>query len=448
MNPCSLGPLFLACVFAADVRPPDRHGVEKRRDLIVRVYEQGRPVSVMLGCDRSTDPQAPLRSFVKLPPPTDDKGQEIPRTIGRGAGVIIHSQGYLLTNAHVVRGAHGVEVTLADGSSAPADVLAMDESRDVALLRLDLGRPLPAATLGLPGDVLVGESVVAIGNPDGLAFSGAAGRVAGLNRISLVDGGVRITGLIQLDLAGNPGCSGGPIFNALGEVVGLNQSVKLGWNSFTFAVSTSELRRWLPSALQAEARVGAAAGWSLEDRRDDASDARVVSVRPDGPAAAAGVQSGDVIERVGARVIDTVADVELAWLDVERGKPVEVEVVRPNARLVLKLVVPGPAAEPAPRVLARAGLQVAPLDAAALQAWGWRGRRAMALAAADGAFFPEGPKPEVGDLLARVAGESPGDLAHLDALLASRKAGDKLTVTLLRRVEGKPVRLDATLVLK
>ncbi len=77
----------------------------------------------------------------------------------------------------------------------------------------------------------------------------------------------------------------------------------------------------------------------------------------------------------------------------------------------------------------------------------------MALAAADGAFFPEGPKPEVGDLLARVAGESPGDLAHLDALLLPEvgvedAVVDKLTVTLLRRVEGKPVRLDATLVLK
>ncbi|MFC0644927.1 S1C family serine protease [Cellulomonas phragmiteti] len=233
---------------------------------------------------------------------------------GQGSGVIIDDDGHVLTNNHVVSGAQGdVRVTLTDGRILEAEVVGTDASTDLAVVRLvDAPDDLQAAALGDSDDVTVGDPVMAVGNPLGLANTVTTGIVSAVDRpvsTQAVGGESAVTNAIQIDAAVNPGNSGGPLFDATGRVIGITSSIatlsqQSGSIGLGFAIPVN-LTKNIASQLIADGQAEHAfLGVTLSDGTATADGvtrrgAVVESVSDGSPAAAGGVQAGDVIVAIG-----------------------------------------------------------------------------------------------------------------------------------------------------
>ena len=263
---------------------------------------------------------------------------------GAGTGVILTSDGEVLTNAHVVDGARTVRVTLAGESRArTADVVGTDPAADLALLRIPGAKDLPTADLGSSADVAVGDDVVAIGNA--LALRGGPtvtrGIVSALDRSLDTDDGT-MTGLIQTDASISSGNSGGPLVNALGQVIGINTAVASSGRGsaaenigFAIAIDKAlpvmeQLRGNAPSA-----RVGYL-GVSTSDPEDGSRGATVMSVESGSPADAAGVRAGDLITHVDGKAVDGAAALSSAVKSKEAGAQVGLRILREDDDLTVQ----------------------------------------------------------------------------------------------------------------
>src|SRR4051812_37420127 len=146
-------------------------------------------------------------------------------TQGMGSGFIINEDGEIVTNKHVIAGSRKVQVTLSDQKQYDADVLGIDSRDDLAILKIKAGRKLPSLPLGDSDKILVGQKVLAIGNPFGLGGTLTTGIVSSLGRTLDNEDGVPMEGLIQTDAAINPGNSGGPLLDSNGNVIGVNTAI-------------------------------------------------------------------------------------------------------------------------------------------------------------------------------------------------------------------------------
>ncbi len=146
---------------------------------------------------------------------------------GTGSGIVVDTQGHILTNAHVISGAQQIQVTFSDGRNVTATLVGIDTSADLAVIKVSVAASsLHPLTLGNSDSVQVGDAVYAIGAPFGLSGSLTAGVVSALNRSNSASGGASLSHLIQTDAAINPGDSGGPLLNAQGQVIGINDSTE------------------------------------------------------------------------------------------------------------------------------------------------------------------------------------------------------------------------------
>ncbi len=217
------------------------------------------------------------------------------RGSGEGTGVIISSDGYVLTNAHVVDGANRVTVAVAGGSRAlSATVVGADDAHDVALLKIEGASGLPAAELGRSADVGVGEDVVAIGNALGLRGDPTVTRgiVSALNRTV-----ENLTGMIQTDAAINPGNSGGPLVNSAGQIIGINTAVAAqGAQNIGFAIPIDKAKSLADRLKTGQGPAPTAfLGVSTTETEDGSAGALVVSLVAGGPAQRASISVGDLI---------------------------------------------------------------------------------------------------------------------------------------------------------
>lgn len=263
-----------------------------------------------------------------------------------GTGVVITEDGEILTNSHVVEGADRINVRLS-GETEPrqATLVAADASRDLALLRID-AVGLPAATFAAADDVRVGDEVVAVGyalDLDGDP-SVTRGIVSALDRTLNTGERVVLTGLVQTDAAISSGNSGGPLVNALGQVLGINtlvadsQQPGTAANNLGFAISAKEVVAGI-ERLRAEAAGTAPApgflGVGLAARSDGGSGAQVTDVVPDSPADDAGVQVGDVVVAVDGQPIDGQAALVAVIRDRGAGVEVSIDLVRDGQPLTV-----------------------------------------------------------------------------------------------------------------
>ena len=257
---------------------------------------------------------------------------------GIGSGVIIAGDGLVLTNSHVVAGASRARLALAEGYQTEAQLIGDDPDTDLALLRADLPRGTPAATLGDSKTLRRGHLVVAIGNPLGFESTVTAGVVSALGRSLRARSGRLIDDVIQTDAALNPGNSGGPLVSTAGDVVGINTAMIGGAQGICFAVS-SNTALFVVSAFIAHGRVrrahlGIAAQTVPVPRRIAAAvgagpqAVRVGELEAEGPAAKGGLQVGDMIVALdGVQV--TGADDLMRLLDASRiGRAVPVDALR------------------------------------------------------------------------------------------------------------------------
>ena len=261
---------------------------------------------------------------------------------GVGSGVIFKNDGgksYIVTNNHVVDGANELIVSLADGRSLPGKLVGADALTDLAVVEVDDGS-LPTADFGDSDATVVGESVIAIGNPMGLEFQGSvtSGVVSALNR-TLGDGDARIK-LLQTDAAINPGNSGGALVNDNGELVGINSLIESYSGSSSgvgFAIPVNYAKNIADQIIDGKTPVHPYLGATLSsvnalnartNNLGTDSGAYVASVVEDGPAAKAGIQEGDVITKLGDDEITSADGLIIALRSHEVGEKVEITLVR------------------------------------------------------------------------------------------------------------------------
>jgi serine protease Do len=273
---------------------------------------------------------------------------------GVGSGFIVRSDGIIVTNAHVVSGARTINVAMRDGTTYPATLIGEDELNDLAVLRIEADS-LPTAPLGSSRGLLIGEWVVAIGNPYGFLLGNSepsvtAGVVSGVGRnlTGRGDGPGVYVDMIQTDASINPGNSGGPLINAAGEVVGVNSSIYTpsgGSIGLGFAIPIDRARRVAEDLL---AHGSVRRPWiGVKIQQSGATNARgqlntgapIETVVPGSPAQDAGLRVGDIIVRSRDRVIRNPYDWDAELLELRVGETAALTIRRGNGEQTLTVRV-------------------------------------------------------------------------------------------------------------
>jgi putative serine protease PepD len=254
----------------------------------------------------------------------DSEGQQ-----AQGSGFVFDDEGRVVTNYHVVRDADSVQVSYPGGRTVDADVVGVDPSTDVAVLDPEEDVDVPALTLADSDEVEVGDPVVAIGSPFGLAGTVTAGIVSALDRtISAPVQGFGIDGVIQTDAAINSGNSGGPLLDEQARVIGINtqiQSTSGGNVGIGYAVPSNTVRDVADELIQDGEVDHAFLGVTMSETDDGV---RVEDVREGSPAEEAGLEVGDVITSAGGEAVETPEDLRTIVDDHDPGDELELEVTR------------------------------------------------------------------------------------------------------------------------
>ncbi len=268
-----------------------------------------------------------------------------------GSGFILSSDGYVVTNYHVINDATSVKVATYSGESYDATVVGYDESNDLAVLKID-AKGLTAVTVGDSDKMNVGDSVVAIGNPLGeLTFSLTAGSVSALSREVTMSNGVSMD-LIQTDCAINSGNSGGALFNMYGEVIGItnakystNSSSGTSIDNIGFAIPMNNVMDLITSLIEKGYISKAYIGVSVEDVSEKNQEyglpagAAVSAVSENGPAAKAGVKAKDIITKVNGQAIKSTSDLKKIVSSCKSGDKLNLTVYRQGQTLEITVTV-------------------------------------------------------------------------------------------------------------
>ena len=273
---------------------------------------------------------------------------DMPRAEGVGSGFIVDPAGLIVTSHHVVKGADSVTVTLQDGRKLEAQVVGVDPKTDLALIEVDADESLPAVEFGDSDRTRVGDWVVAVGNPFGLAGTVTAGIVSGRGRDI---GSGPYDDFLQIDAPINRGNSGGPLFDRGGRVVGVNTAIfsPTGGNvGIGFAIPANVAKSVVES-LRTDGKVDR--GWlgvqvqHLDETLAEAlgleaaKGALVASVMEDGPAHGAGLRPGDVVLSFNGQPLDTMKDLPRIVADIDSGTEVRIEVWRDGGRETLTATI-------------------------------------------------------------------------------------------------------------
>ncbi len=373
----SVGAVGLAALGPAFSEPPptlsagertERVTHSKRRDEVVDVYDHVKFSVVNIHSERMVAPSTD-EAFNR------PAGQP-QRVNGMGTGIVLDGRGYILTNYHVVDDVSSLRVRLFDGTGYTARVLATDKDADLAVIKIDPVKPLPVIGFGTSSDLMVGESVIAIGNAFGYEHTVTNGRVSYKGRDVSLNKDMGYKGLIQTSAAINPGNSGGPLLNILGEVVGVNVAIRAGAQNIGFALAADQVIPHAADLISVRRRTGLRHGLTFRDRASrlsvESAAKRTVTVEhvdANSPAAAAGFKVGDVVERIGDIAVVTSIDFERGLLDKTDGSKVAVKVRRGNTATDLELSLRPAMRAPlsaADAVWKRLGIKVAPVGADAV----------------------------------------------------------------------------------
>jgi len=332
--------ILAACALAASAAASDPF---LRRTAAVQAVEKVGPAVVNVTTETEVRQQNPFEGF-QGDPLFDRFFRDFfepsqPRTMqSLGSGVIIDADGHVLTNEHVVARASRIKVSLADGREFDAKLVGADANNDLAVLRVETKEKLPWVAPGESNDILVGESVIAIGNPFGLSNTVTTGVISALDRSIRAGDDKSYHGFLQTDASINPGNSGGPLLNAEGSLIGINTAIYQGAEGIGFAIPIDVAKR-VVEHLIAHGHIDPVwLGIELQDLDPDLHEAMelprgtrgalVTGVTKGGPAERAGLRRGDLVTHLGGHKIETARDFHSI---VEASSPeqdLEVEVLR------------------------------------------------------------------------------------------------------------------------
>lgn len=464
------GPL-LAMLFAAFIVSPA--AARGAPDSFADLAERLSPAVVNISTSQVLDPGDMAIPGVPEDSPLNDffdefmeqqQGARPQRVQSLGSGFVIDPKGIVITNNHVIEGADKIEVTFIDGTTLPATVKGSDPKTDLAVLEVVSDKPLPYVELGDSERIRVGDWVVAIGNPFGLGGSVTAGIVSALNRD--IHAG-NYDDFIQTDAAINRGNSGGPLFDMQGRVVGVNSaiispsgaSVGIG-----FAVPTSTVKPVVEQIMKyGETRRGWI-GVRIQSVTPEIADslglgvargALVAGVSPDGPASAAGIETGDIVLAFNGRTINAMRDLPRVVAEADIGATVDVQLFRDGETLTRKIEVgrledeeekvaqSAPKDEPVEKTTVVLGLSLSALNDDLRSRFGVTAETEGVLVTdVDplGAAIEKGVRP--GDVIVEVAQRPVSTPADVERIVLSEEKGGRNSV-LLRISSGGDIRFVA-----
>jgi len=280
------------------------------------------------------------RFFGDMPP------REFPqKNQSLGSGFIVDEQGYILTNNHVIEKAEEIKVILSDEEEFDAKVVGRDPKTDIALIKIETTKPLQPVTMGDSEKLLVGESVIAIGNPFGLERTVTAGIVSAKGRVI---GSGPYDDFIQTDASINPGNNGGPLINMRGEVVAINTAIIAAGQGIGFAIPINMAKQILPQ-LKEKGKV--TRGWlgvmvqkvtrelAKQFGLEKLEGALVAQVMVDSPAEKAGIQQEDIIIEFDRKKVNKMSDLARIVANTPVGKGVKVKLIRQGEEKIVDVVV-------------------------------------------------------------------------------------------------------------
>ncbi len=342
-----------------------------RQTPVVEVVKRVREAVVNIHSERAVRPAG----ADDLMPNTSPQS----RVNGMGTGILIDSRGYIVTNQHVVDEVAVIRVRLADGTSARANVLARDTECDLALLKIEVDHALPTVPLGATRDLMVGETVVAIGNAYGYEHTVTVGVVSAVSRDVNLNKEVSYKKLIQTDASINPGNSGGPLLNVHGELIGVNVAIRAGAQGIGFAIPVDTMIRAASRMLASRAPMGSARarlGISVKDdvrlAAQGSGPGETASLRSTivdqldagSPAARAGLERGDVLLATAGSPISSSLDLERALFDRPSGERISLRYRRNGSEKTAEVALEAGQGD---LVWNRLGLRLRPVGAEAVK---------------------------------------------------------------------------------
>ncbi|PIE70935.1 MAG: serine protease Do [Deltaproteobacteria bacterium] len=270
----------------------------------------------------------------------DPRWQQREKRANLGSGVIIDGRrGYILTNAHVIEKASTILVTLKDQREFTATIIGADPESDLAVLQIRSGNGLPSVEMGASDDIMIGETVIAIGNPFGFSHTVTTGVVSAVNR-SIKTDEREYHDFIQTDASINPGNSGGPLLNIEGDLIGINTAVYSSGQGIGFAIPIDKARRIISDLIRYGSVILPWTGMDVQNLTphvadylniDPAGGVIIDTMASDGPAVQAGLQEGDVITAIGRLSIRSRSDFRTAVKGYAANDTIPVTVWREGA---------------------------------------------------------------------------------------------------------------------
>lgn len=380
-----------------------------------------------------------------------------PNATGSGSGFIVDSDGYIITNHHVIGDAPEVEVRFADKSKLIAQVIGRDPDTDLALLKVQADRPLPSVRFGDSSLVKVGQWVLAVGNPFGLDRTVTLGVVSGIGRENINLS--RYENFIQTDASINPGNSGGPLFNLHGEVIGINTAIINFAQGIGFAIP-SNMAKQVIEQLQAKGKVER--GWlgigiqaltpelAKQFGVSEQEGVLVNEVFEGDPAARAGMKPGDIIIRLNGVTVDSPAKLSRLIGTLAPGSIASVEVVRDLTRITLQIPLttrrdtPVVASLPPAVGEGRLGLGVQDLTPTLAEKFNLRETEGVLIAKVETGSLAHAEGLREGDLIKEVNRVAVSTAKDFHDALARVRRGDTILLRILRENQAFFVVLKVT----
>lgn len=418
-----------------------------RRDATVAVVERVLPSVVNISTRTIIEVRDPFEALLRdiwRRPRTDEQ-------ISIGSGVIIDEEGYILTNDHVVRRATEIWVKLSDGRERQADRVITSGRSDVALLQI---RPRPGDKFtpihfAADDDLLLGETVISLGNPFGLGGSVSRGILSSKNRRPPAEAQqLTIGDWLQTDAAINPGSSGGPLVNLNGDLIGLNVAVYREGEGIGFAIPVRAVTDTLAEIFTPERTKGLWFGAEVRGARagtEPRAQLTVSDVQPGSPAAGAGLKKGDLILAVNDRAPRNFIEFNQSLTAAGAGKNVTLNVRRAGADRALTVkLIEEKAHFNAELIQRRLGLTLEPVPTDLARRLNVPWGAGLHISAVDDAGPAAEAKLQRGMIVTAIDGKVPGDLVQAAKLVAATKADGEVRLDLLLLRQQGPALISRT----
>ena len=380
-----------------------------------------------------------------------------PHGSGSGSGLIVDSDGYIVTNNHVIGDATEIEVRLFDKTKLIAQVVGKDLDTDLAVLKVAMDRPLQSVRFGDSSSVKVGQWVLAVGSPFGLDHTVTLGVVSGIGRENINLS--RYENFIQTDASINPGNSGGPLFNLHGEVIGINTAIINFAQGIGFAIPSNMAKQVIEQLLAKGKVVRGWLGVGIQPLTPELAKkfgvtenegVLVNEVFEEDPAAMAGIKPGDIIVSIDGAVVDSPNKLSRLIGMLTPGATAKIEVVRDLARVLIHVPlterrdVPVVASLPQARTEVKLGLDVQDLTAGLAERFNLRESKGVLVTKVETGSLAQAEGLREGDLIKEVNRVDVSSMGDFNAALSRIRRGDTVLLRVLRESRAFYVVLKST----